>query len=59
VFFVDCCSLTEEKENSVLVAVTLTGTFVCRKSRGKMHFLKEVQLFLRDSKPSFIVLFVD
>jgi hypothetical protein len=59
VLFADCCSLTKEKENSVLVVVTLTGALVCRKLSEKTHFLSLVQEQLIDTKPSIIILFVD
>jgi hypothetical protein len=42
VIFVDSCRLTDEKESNVIVTVTLAGTLVCKKSKGNMHFLKEV-----------------
>jgi hypothetical protein len=47
VFFIDRCNLIEGRESSAIVAVSLIGTFSCKKSPDSLHFLKEVKEFLK------------
>jgi hypothetical protein len=59
VFFADCCSLTEDRESSVFIAVTLKGTLLCRKLIDKTHILSLALENLRDAMPSILILFDD